>query len=202
MVGRLGVHGPHIAIDFVSNETGSQHQRPKSPPQLPGKFRSRHGSRLLDSIWLDSSPSPCPAPRLLEQLIDCRLRHLLLHIKVAVLGPPPRITVMALVLASNPPLKPDIELAQAIDDYEKILSVEERNQLHAQGAPDAMAAINLTTIIDRECNRHRRHGIGPRLITFLESVQQLSGVVDTFISSHPEFAALVWGGVKLTLLVI
>ena len=109
---------------------------------------------------------------------------------------------MALVPAGSAPLEPEIKLTQALADYEKILSDDDRSQLHNQGIPDAMAAINFTTLIDRECNIRRRRCMGPRLITFLESIQQFSKVVDTFVSSHPEVAALVWGGVKLTLLVI
>ncbi|KAL8802032.1 MAG: hypothetical protein Q9200_006726 [Gallowayella weberi] len=97
---------------------------------------------------------------------------------------------MALIPANNTPLKPDDDLAQAIDDYEKVLSAEERIQLHAQGPPDALAAFNFTTTIDRECNSRGRCCTSPRLITFLESVQHFTGVVDTFVSSHPEFAAL------------
>ncbi|KAL8991816.1 MAG: hypothetical protein Q9169_007626 [Polycauliona sp. 2 TL-2023] len=97
------------------------------------------------------------------------------------------------------PVTPELKLAQALDEYEKILTADEKIQLRGQGAPDALAAINFTTTIDRECSNRRRRCMGPRLITFLETVQQFSGVVDTFVSSHPEFAALVWGGVKLTL---
>ena len=108
---------------------------------------------------------------------------------------------MALMLANAAPLKPEIELTQALHDYEKILSDEDRKHLHSQGLPDATAAINLTTHIDRECNSRRSQCMGPRLITFLESIQQFSQVVDVFVSSHPEVAALVWGGVKLALLV-
>ncbi|KAK8099051.1 uncharacterized protein PG998_012292 [Apiospora kogelbergensis] len=40
-----------------------------------------------------------------------------------------------------------------------------------------------------------------RLHTVLMSVGVFCSVVDTFISSHPEIAALVWGGVKLTMMV-
>lgn len=109
---------------------------------------------------------------------------------------------MALVLANNAPPQPDDNLAQAIDDYEKILSAEERIRLHAQGPPDALAALNFTATIDKEYNSRGRRCMSPRLITFLESVQHFTGVVDTFVSSNPKFAALVWGGVKLTLLVI
>ena len=108
---------------------------------------------------------------------------------------------MALVLAEAAPLKPEIGLAQALHDYETILSDEDRKQLHSQGLPDAMAAINFTTLIDRACSSRRSRCMGPRLITFLESIQQFSQVVDTFVSSHTEVAALVWGGVKLALLV-
>ena len=109
---------------------------------------------------------------------------------------------MALVLTNAAPLKPEIKLTQALHDYEKILSDEDRSQLHSQGLPDATAAINLTTLIDRKCSSRRSQCMGPRLITFLESIQQVSQVVDVFVSSHPEVAALVWGGVKLALLVI
>ena len=109
---------------------------------------------------------------------------------------------MALRLANAAPLKPEIELTQALQDYERILSDEDRRQLHSQGLPDATAAINLTTHIDGNCSSRRRQCMGPRLITFLESIQQFSQVVDVSVSSHPEVAALVWGGVKLALLVI
>ena len=109
---------------------------------------------------------------------------------------------MALDLANAAPLKPEIKLDQALVDYERVLSDDEKAQLRAEGAPDTMAAITLATLIDKQCTKSRRQCMGPRLITFLESVQQFSGVIDTFVSSHPQFAALVWGGVKLTLRVI
>lgn len=106
---------------------------------------------------------------------------------------------MALVPAKSAPLEPEIKLAQALADYESILSDDDRKQLHNQGTPDIMAAMNFTTVIDRECNERRRRCMGTRLMPFLESIQQFSQIIDTFVSSHPEVAALVWGGVKLTL---
>ena len=109
---------------------------------------------------------------------------------------------MALVIANQAISKPGVALVQALNDFESILSDEDKTQLHSQGAPDVMAALNLATTIDAKNTSHRRQCMGPRLITFLESVQQFSSIVDTFISSHPDIAALVWGGVKLTLLVL
>ena len=108
---------------------------------------------------------------------------------------------MALMLNGVAPLKPEIRLVQAISDYEAILSDQERSELHSQGLPDATAAINLATLIDGQCSNGRRHCMGPRLIVFLESVQHFSQGLDVLVSSHPEFAALVWGGVKTALLV-
>jgi hypothetical protein len=37
------------------------------------------------------------------------------------------------------------------------------------------------------------------LHSVLQSVREFSAVIDTFVSSHPEIAALVWGGLKLTI---
>lgn len=108
---------------------------------------------------------------------------------------------MDLLPADTAVREPKEQLERAIHEYETVLSDEDRKQLHSQGSPDAMAAINLTAEIDRRCNNRRSQCIGPRLITFLESIQQFSQVVDTFVSSHPQLAALVWGGVKLALLV-
>lgn len=109
---------------------------------------------------------------------------------------------MALVIANPAMSSPGVTLVRALIDYETILSDEDKIQLHSQGVPDVMAALNLATAIDAKNTSHRRQCMGPRLITFLESVQQFSSIVDTFVSSHPNIAALVWGGVKLTLLVL
>ena len=109
---------------------------------------------------------------------------------------------MALVIANPTMSNPGVTLVQALNDYEAILSDEARVQLHSQGVPDVMAALNLATTIDAKNTSHRRQCMGPRLITFLESVQQFSSIIDTFVSSHPDIAALVWGGLKLTLLVL
>ena len=109
---------------------------------------------------------------------------------------------MALVIANPAISSTGNTLVEALDDYETILSDEDKIQLHSQGAPDVMAALNLATTIDAKNTSHRRQCMGPRLITFLESVQQFSSIVDTFVSSHPDIAALVWGGLKLTLLVL
>ena len=108
---------------------------------------------------------------------------------------------MALVLVDSILSQPDENLCQALRDYESLLSEEDKRKLRAETVPDVTAVIKFTASIDEDCNNHRRQCVGQRLMTFLDSVQQFSAVVDTFVSSHPEIAALVWGGVKITLLV-
>lgn len=108
---------------------------------------------------------------------------------------------MALVLANAQRLKPEASLLQALHDFEQILSDEQRRRFRSEGFPNAAAAMEVTARIDQECSQKRRQCMGPRVMTVLESVQQFSAAADTFVSAHPEVAALVWGGVKLTLLV-
>lgn len=109
---------------------------------------------------------------------------------------------MALVVSGPYGSQPEKYLAQALKEYEAVLSNEERLQLRAQGVPSTRDAINLTIQLDQNTRDRRRHCMGARLITILESLQQFSAAADTFVSSHPEVGALVWGGVKLALLVI
>ena len=92
-------------------------------------------------------------------------------------------------------------LVKALDEYEQILNEQEKRNFRAEGRPSAKAAIELTVLVDKRCNEGRRQCIGQRLHAFLESIQQFSEAADTLVSSHPEVAALVWGGVKLTILV-
>jgi hypothetical protein len=67
--------------------------------------------------------------------------------------------------------------------------------------PDPAAVFILTAEIDSENAKRRSQCVGIRIFSFLESVQQFSGIVDTFVSSNPAIAALVWGSIKFALLV-
>lgn len=67
--------------------------------------------------------------------------------------------------------------------------------------PDAAAVIKFTEELDSENAKRRTRCVATRMFTILESVQQFSAIVDTFVSSNPKIAALVWGSVKLALLV-
>lgn len=97
---------------------------------------------------------------------------------------------------------PTISLKQVLLNFEDILTDEQKRQYQASTVkPDAASVITFVAQIDAENSSTTRRCVAPRLRTFLDATQQFTGVVDTFVSSHPAIAALVWGGVKTTILV-
>ncbi|ERF74130.1 hypothetical protein EPUS_06399 [Endocarpon pusillum Z07020] len=93
------------------------------------------------------------------------------------------------------------ELEDALQHFQKTLTAEQKNQLKAINAiPDADAVVSFTTELDNRNAERRSRGVATRLHRFLESIQQFSTIVDTFVSSKPSVAALVWGSIKFALL--
>lgn len=95
----------------------------------------------------------------------------------------------------------DESLRQALKDFQDALEPEQRKRLTSSTIPDPSAVIILTTEIDNENAKRRSRCVASRISSFLELVQQFSSIVDTFVSSEPKIAGLVWGTVKLALLV-
>ncbi|KAI3334596.1 hypothetical protein F4824DRAFT_501852 [Ustulina deusta] len=99
---------------------------------------------------------------------------------------------------------PTGSLQTALGEFQSILSDEDRKRLQRiKNKPEADAAIQFTATLDQE-NAAQRKGpsISSRLYSVLLCVQQFSNVVDTFVSANPSIAALVWGTVKLTMLIV
>ena len=96
----------------------------------------------------------------------------------------------------------DNPLHAALQSFQAALTPEENDQLRAYNeSPDANAVIKFIVEVDRANEKRRSRCISSRLFNFLESVQQFSAVVDTFVSSHPSVAALVWGSIRFTIVV-
>jgi hypothetical protein len=91
----------------------------------------------------------------------------------------------------------------AIREFQGSLSREENAALlaHSSTGLDATGILSFTAEIDRVNANRRSRCVSSRLFGVLESVQAFSGIADTFVSSHPDIAALVWGSVKFALLV-
>lgn len=88
----------------------------------------------------------------------------------------------------------------ALNEFQAVLTPEQKVQFLAQsGKPDATSVITFMTKIDNENATRRQRGVSSRLFGVLESIRGFSNIVDTFVSSHPNVAALVWGSVKFVI---
>lgn len=103
---------------------------------------------------------------------------------------------MALAIAKAGPLRPEIRLSQALQEYEAVLSVEER-QSYKTVAPDTTAVMALTCEVDRKNAGRRTRRCGARLTSFLNSVQGFTTVVGLIVygTGNP-IAGAVWGAVR------
>jgi len=97
---------------------------------------------------------------------------------------------------------PRKSLEDAVDDFQKVLTDDERRKLRTIGdIRDADTVMIFTAQLDRENQLKNGRGIACRLHSLLQSVHTFSSVVDTFVSSHPEIAGLVWGSIKFAMLI-
>jgi hypothetical protein len=97
---------------------------------------------------------------------------------------------------------PEIYLEDAIRSFQDILTDEQRSKLQEiKTIPDADAVMTFTAQLDISCRSRKGRSIASRLHSVLQCVREFSAIVDTFVQSHPEIAALVWGGIKVTMLV-
>jgi hypothetical protein len=98
------------------------------------------------------------------------------------------------------------DLQDALNDFQSKLETADRIEFNKQlpgigASPDASAVINLVTKLDRANRARKGRCLASRLHVILESINQFTLVVSTFVSSNPAIAALVWGSVQFTLVV-
>jgi hypothetical protein len=101
-------------------------------------------------------------------------------------------------------LKPEIRLAQAISNFEAILSTHEKSSLHQARAtnflPKPADVMRLTAELDLRASGPRCYG--PRLTNFLQGVQQFAALGDLVVGgSQNIIACSLWALVRLTLTV-
>lgn len=114
-----------------------------------------------------------------------------------------RANTMALVLGSpQAPSGPRDALDEAIRDFRSILSNDDLATLQdVKEVPPEQAVMQFTARLDATRRSKKGRSIASRMYTVLQTVRDFSTIVDTFISSRLEIAALVWGSVKITMLV-
>ena len=111
---------------------------------------------------------------------------------------------MALVVSNSPNngvADPTSSLKIALVEFENILSADQKKRYHAtSNALDTSTVISFAKTLDERRQGAAQRGVSSRLITFLDSLQRFTQIVDTFVSSNPKIAALVWGGAKTAIL--
>jgi Cdc6-like AAA superfamily ATPase len=97
---------------------------------------------------------------------------------------------------------PTQSLTKALAKFKEVLTTEQKKQFEDSTAvPDAGSVLFFVAQLDAENASKTRRSIAPRLCTFLTATQQFAGAVETFVSSNPQTAALIWGGIKTAITV-
>jgi hypothetical protein len=116
---------------------------------------------------------------------------------------------MSTALTNASRLKPDIRLAQAVSEFEAILSSDQKAAVHdytsqSQSSPlDRRDVMRLMSEIDKTSGVVAgRRCFGPRMDRFLHAVQQFAALGDVLVGgSQNIIACSVWALVRMTLLV-
>ncbi|KAF5019806.1 hypothetical protein F66182_8175 [Fusarium sp. NRRL 66182] len=96
------------------------------------------------------------------------------------------------------------ELENSIAGFQAILTDQDRKQLHQlkSTSHDAQSIITFTAELDRLDTSRRGKSVASRLASFLQTIEQFTPIVDTYVQSNPDIAALIWGSIKLTFLLV
>ncbi|CEI70721.1 hypothetical protein FVEN_g795 [Fusarium venenatum] len=97
-----------------------------------------------------------------------------------------------------------VELETAVAQFQARLQDDERIRLQSlKTTPhDIQGVIVFTAELDRSDPTRRGKSVATRLSSFLQTIQQFFPAIDAFVSSNPELAALIWGSVRLTFLIL
>jgi hypothetical protein len=116
---------------------------------------------------------------------------------------------MSVALANASRLKPDIRLAQAVSQFEAVLSSEQKAAFRTKKSqllsspPDPNDVMRLTAEFDKISGIVAgRRCFGPRFTSFLHAVQQFAALGDVVVrGSQNMIACGVWALVRMSLLV-
>lgn len=95
------------------------------------------------------------------------------------------------------------ELEGTVAGFQAILTDDDRKKLHQlkTTSHDSQSIIAFTAELDLLDKNRRGKSVASRLSSFLQMIEQFTPIVDTYIQSNPDIAALIWGSIKLTFMV-
>ncbi|KAL3595522.1 hypothetical protein FPOAC2_09863 [Fusarium poae] len=118
---------------------------------------------------------------------------------------------MALVIRESGSLKPDIRLAQAVSEFEALLTSEQKSTFRTSRdravstAPTMSDVMRLTAEIDLKATSKHGRGrcFGPRMTNTLQAVQQFAALGDIVVGGGQNLIACgVWAVARMALHVI
>ena len=89
----------------------------------------------------------------------------------------------------------------ALERFQDSLPLDQRDQFRAIATPTVSDVVSLTDEVNKKDSSRKSRVWAQRTKGILESVQQYSAVVDTFVQANPAISALVWGSIKFVILV-
>lgn len=119
------------------------------------------------------------------------------------------VIAMSSLLTNAAPLKAEIRLAQAVSEFERDLSAEQKATFRTcrsqscQSPPGIHDVMRVTAEIDRRaCKLGGGRCFGPRFVNVLQAIQQFAAVGDVIVGGAQNIIACgVWSLVRMTVLV-
>lgn len=112
------------------------------------------------------------------------------------------LTQSSQAVTCSVPKKGDQILQNAINSFRTVLTPEQLTEFDCiESVPETDAFLVFTAELDLRRQNKKGKSIASRLFPVLQAVHSFTSIIDTFISSNPTIAALVWGSVKMTMTV-
>ncbi|KAI1060020.1 hypothetical protein LB506_012623 [Fusarium annulatum] len=113
------------------------------------------------------------------------------------------LTQSSQAVTSSVPKKGDQILQNAISSFRTVLTPEQLAEFDCiESVPETDAVLVFTAELDLRRQNKKGKSIASRLFPVLQAVHSFTSIIDTFISSNPTIAALVWGSVKMTMTIM
>ncbi|KAG4259266.1 hypothetical protein FPRO03_12942 [Fusarium proliferatum] len=113
------------------------------------------------------------------------------------------LTLSSQAATSSIPKRGDQILQNAIDSFRTVLTPEQLAEFDCiQSVPETDAVLVFTAELDLRRQNKKGKSIASRLFPVLQAVHSFTAIIDTFVSSNPTIAALVWGSVKMTMTIM
>ncbi|KAF5571100.1 NACHT domain-containing protein [Fusarium pseudoanthophilum] len=113
------------------------------------------------------------------------------------------LTQSSPAVTPSKPKEGDQILQNAINSFRAVLTPEQLSEFECiQSVPDTDAVLVFTAELDLQRQKKKGKSIASRLFPFLQAVHNFAAVIDTLVSSNPTIAALVWGSVKMTMMIM